>query len=56
MFVPCTWNNVIFRISTMTGFTLPGMIDEPGCPAGNFISETGGGADYSTADPCRCAR
>ena len=36
--LPTTRATTIVRLSTMTGFTLPGMIDEPGCVSGRAIS------------------
>ena len=35
---PITWKQTWFTISGIDGFTLPGMIDEPGCTAGSAIS------------------
>src|SRR5258705_9313914 len=35
---PITWKQTWFTISAIDGFTLPGMIDEPGCTAGRTIS------------------
>ena len=35
---PTTWNPTIASISGMTGLTLPGMIEDPGCSAGRRIS------------------
>ena len=35
---PNTWKQTWFTISGIEGFTLPGMIDEPGCTAGSWIS------------------
>src|SRR5512138_827582 len=35
---PITWNATWFTTSAITGFTLPGMIDEPGWRAGSFSS------------------
>jgi hypothetical protein len=32
---PMTWEQTIINDSDMTGFTLPGMIELPGCVAGN---------------------
>ena len=37
---PCTWNMAMSNISASTGFTLPGMMDEPGCTAGSRISSS----------------
>src|SRR5436190_1758815 len=37
---PITWKTTWLTISGTDGFTLPGMIDEPGCTAGNAISES----------------
>ena len=36
--LPTTWAQAISVASAMTGFTLPGMIDEPGCRSGRLIS------------------
>ena len=36
--LPITWAATIVTDSQMTGLTLPGMIDEPGCTAGIAIS------------------
>ena len=36
--LPITWKQTMFTISAMAGFTLPGMIDEPGCTAGSTSS------------------
>ena len=36
--LPTTRATTIVRLSTMTGFTLPGMIDEPGWVSGRAIS------------------
>ena len=36
--LPMTRKHTWFTTSGMTGFTLPGMIDEPGCFAGRLIS------------------
>ena len=36
--MPITLNAMMFITSGITGFTLPGMIDEPGCSAGRLIS------------------
>src|SRR5437667_9059441 len=36
--LPITWAATISIISLITGLTLPGMIDEPGCVAGMEIS------------------
>src|SRR5690625_2229857 len=35
---PITWAQTIETASTMTGLTLPGMIDEPGCRSGMYSS------------------
>ena len=35
---PSTWKHTWFTISGTEGFTLPGMIDDPGCTAGRAIS------------------
>jgi hypothetical protein len=35
---PITWKQAMLSISATAGFTLPGMIDEPGCTAGSSIS------------------
>ena len=35
---PITWKHTWFTISGIDGFTLPGMIDDPGCTAGSAIS------------------
>ncbi len=35
---PITWKATWLITSAITGFTLPGMIDEPGCRAGRLIS------------------
>ena len=35
---PRTWKQTMSRHSAMTGFTLPGMIEEPGCMGGRRIS------------------
>ena len=32
---PTTWQNTCITDSQMTGFTFPGMMDEPGCTAGS---------------------
>ena len=37
---PITWKQTWFTISGTDGFTLPGMIDEPGCTAGSAISDS----------------
>ena len=36
--LPMTWNATWFTTSAITGFTLPGMMLEPGCRAGRFSS------------------
>jgi hypothetical protein len=36
--LPMTWNATWFTTSGITGLTLPGMMDEPGCMAGRLIS------------------
>ncbi len=36
--LPITRKQTMFTTSGMTGFTLPGMIDEPGCFGGRLIS------------------
>ena len=36
--LPITCAQTIATASGITGFTLPGIIDEPGCSAGNSIS------------------
>ena len=36
--LPMTCAHTIITDSQMTGFTLPGMIDEPGCTSGRSIS------------------
>ena len=38
--LPITWKQTWFTISGIDGFTLPGMIDEPGCTAGSRISSS----------------
>ena len=35
---PKTWKQTWLTISGTDGLTLPGMIDEPGCTAGSWIS------------------
>src|SRR5271155_4266266 len=35
---PTTWATTWHTASGTTGFTFPGMIDEPGCRSGNWIS------------------
>ncbi len=35
---PITWKQTWLTISGIDGFTLPGMIDDPGCTAGSTIS------------------
>ena len=35
---PMMWNSTWFMHSSIDGFTLPGMIEEPGCTAGSVIS------------------
>ena len=35
---PITWKQTWLTISGIDGFTLPGMIDEPGCTGGSVIS------------------
>ena len=37
---PITWKQTWFTISGIDGFTLPGMMDEPGCTAGSASSES----------------
>ena len=37
---PITWKHTWLTISGTDGFTLPGMIDEPGCTAGSEISDS----------------
>ena len=37
---PITWKHTWLTISGIDGFTLPGMIDDPGCTAGSAISES----------------
>jgi hypothetical protein len=32
---PMTWNAIMSAHSAMTGLTLPGMMDEPGCTGGS---------------------
>jgi hypothetical protein len=39
---PITSKQTWFTTSGITGFTLPGMIDEPGCMAGRLISPSPG--------------
>ena len=36
--LPMTWATTWQTASGMTGLTLPGMIDEPGCRSGRWIS------------------
>ena len=36
---PTTWKHTWLTISGTDGFTLPGMIDDPGCTAGSEISD-----------------
>ena len=36
--LPTTCAQTMSSASAMTGFTLPGMIDEPGCRSGTWIS------------------
>src|SRR6476661_2312789 len=36
--LPITWAHTISVASGSTGFTLPGMIDDPGCRSGSAIS------------------
>ena len=36
--LPTTWATTWHTASGTTGFTLPGMIDEPGCRSGRWIS------------------
>jgi len=36
--LPITWKQTMLSISAITGFTFPGMMDEPGCTAGRTIS------------------
>ena len=36
--LPTTWHATIITLSQITGLTLPGMIDEPGCVAGSDSS------------------
>ncbi len=36
--LPTTWKQTMSSISAITGLTLPGMIDEPGCTGGSVIS------------------
>ncbi|MBV6465854.1 MAG: hypothetical protein PGMFKBFP_01140 [Anaerolineales bacterium] len=37
---PATWNIAMSSISAITGLTLPGMMLEPGCTAGSWISSS----------------
>ena len=36
--LPITWEQTMMSCSHMTGFTLPGMMDDPGCTAGSDSS------------------
>ena len=36
--LPTTWKATMSRHSAITGFTFPGMMDEPGCTGGSTIS------------------
>ena len=38
--LPMTWALTMHTASGITGFTLPGMIDEPGCRSGMLISRS----------------
>ena len=44
---PITWKQTWFTISGTDGFTLPGMIDEPGCTAGSAISDEAGARPHA---------
>ena len=44
---PITWKQTWFTISGTDGFTLPGMIDEPGCTAGSAISDEPGARSHA---------
>ena len=44
---PITWKQTWFTISGTDGFTLPGMIDEPGCTAGSAISASPGARPHA---------
>ena len=36
--LPMTWAATIVTLSAITGLTLPGMMEEPGCTSGRAIS------------------
>ena len=51
---PITWKQTWLTISGTDGFTLPGMIDEPGCTAGRTISDKPGARSHAQEAQVAC--